>query len=161
RARNSARSQLDRLATRTVEARRTGAALCQRARRQRRRAGERNGPPGQVTSPSSPAASALKATPSAPDAGEPPFSPAAIEEWLRLIAKAGRAHQLYLPNNPIYRGAIDALRAGFGPIWKHTDEFTLAIGETEVRWYDVLVSGESNTEKNADNLAWLLYKDGL
>jgi hypothetical protein len=114
-----------------------------------------------VTSPSSPPASALKATPNAPDSAEPPFPPAPIEEWLRLIAKAGRAHQLYLPNNPIYRGAIDALRAGFRPIWQHTEEFSLTVGETDLRWYDVVVSGDSNTEKNADNLAWLLYKDGL
>jgi HEAT repeat protein len=116
-----------------------------------------------VTSPlpSSPPAGALDSMPAATDAGEPPFAPTVIEEWLRLVAKAGRAHQLYLPNNPIYRGAIDALRAGFGPIWKHTDEFTLAIGETDLRWYGVVVSGESHTEKNADNLAWLLYKDGL
>jgi hypothetical protein len=114
-----------------------------------------------VTSPSSPPTSALKTAPNAPDAAEPPFPPAPIEEWLRLIAKAGRAHQLYLPNNPIYRGAIDALRAGFRPIWQHTEEFSLTIGETDLRWYDVVVSGDSNTEKNADNLAWLLYKDGL
>ncbi|HEY2162877.1 MAG TPA: HEAT repeat domain-containing protein [Gemmatimonadaceae bacterium] len=114
-----------------------------------------------MTSPSSPSASALKTTPNAPDAADAPFAPAPIEEWLRLIAKAGRAHQLYLPNNPIYRGAIDALRAGFRPIWQHTEEFSLAIGETDLRWYDLVVSGDSNTEKNADNLAWLLYKDGL
>ena len=114
-----------------------------------------------MTSPPSPNASALKTTPNPPDAAEPPFAPAPIEEWLRLIAKAGRAHQLYLPNNPIYRGAIDALRAGFRPIWQHTDEFSLTIGETDLRWYDVVVSGDSNSEKNADNLAWLLYKDGL
>ena len=101
-----------------------------------------------MTSPSSPPASALKATPNTPDAAKPPFPPAPIEEWLRLIAKAGRAHQLYLPNNPIYRGAIDALRAGFRPIWQHTEEFSLTIGETDLRWYDVVVSGESNTEKN-------------
>jgi HEAT repeat protein len=114
-----------------------------------------------VTSPSSsPPASTLKATPGS-DASEAPFPSAPIEEWLRLVAKAGRAHQLYLPNNPIYRGAIDALRAGFRPIWQHTDEFSLAVGETDLRWYDIVVSGESNTEKNADNLAWLLYKDGL
>jgi hypothetical protein len=114
-----------------------------------------------VTQQSSPAASVLKTTPTSVAAGDPPFAPAPIEEWLRLIAKAGRAHQLYLPNNPIYRSAIDALRAGFKPIWKQTDEFSLTIGETDLRWYDVIVSGESNTEKNADNLAWLLYKDGL
>ncbi len=114
-----------------------------------------------MTAPSSSPASAVKPTSDAHDASEPPFSSAPIEEWLRLVAKAGRAHQLYLPNNPIYRGAIDALRAGFAPIWKHTDEFTLTVGETDLRWYDVAVSGDSSTEKTADNLAWLLYKDGL
>lgn len=110
--------------------------------------------------PPSPSASSLK-PPGPPDASEPPFPSAPIEEWLRLVAKAGRAHQLYLPNNPIYRSATDALRAGFAPIWKHTDEFTLAINETDLRWYDVVVSGDSNLGKTADNLAWLLYKDGL
>lgn len=99
--------------------------------------------------------------PDAPDASDLPFPPAPIEEWLRLVSKAGRAHQLYLPNNPIYRGAIDALRAGFKPIWARTEEFTLAVGETELRWFDAVVSGDSNLGKTADNLAWLLYKDGL
>lgn len=113
-----------------------------------------------MTPPSSPPASAFKAAPADVDASDLPFPSAPIEEWLRLVAKAGRAHQLYLPNNPIYRGAIDALRAGFRPIWEHTEEFTLSVGETELRWHDVVVSGDGN-EKTSDNLAWLLYKDGL
>ena len=113
-----------------------------------------------MTSPPSPPASAFKGAPADVDASDLPFPSAPIEEWLRLLAKAGRAHQLYLPNNPIYRGAIDALRAGFRPIWEHTDEFTLNVGETELRWFDVVVSGDAN-EKTSDNLAWLLYKDGL
>ncbi len=114
-----------------------------------------------MTVPSSPPASSLKPSADAHDASDLPFPSAPIEEWLRLVGKAGRAHQLYLPNNPIYRGAIDALRAGFAPIWKHTDEFTLIVGETDLRWYDAVVSGDSNMGKTADNLAWLLYKDGL
>jgi hypothetical protein len=115
-----------------------------------------------VTSPPFPATSAFKRPGAdAPDASDLPFAPAPIEEWLRLVAKAGRAHQLYLPNNPIYRSAIDALRAGFAPIWQNTDEFTLTVGETDLRWHDVVVSGESNAGKTADNLAWLFYKDGL
>ena len=114
-----------------------------------------------MTSPTSPPVSSLR-PPSAPsDATELPFPPAPIEEWLRLLAKAGRALQLYLPNNPIYRGAIDALRAGFRPIWAQTDEFTLTVAETDLRWHDAVVSGDSNMGKTADNLAWLLYKDGL
>ena len=90
---------------------------------------------------------------------EPPFSPTPVEELLRLVAKAARAHQLYLPNNPIYRGAIDSLRGGFGALWKETDEITLVIAETEVQWSGVPVTKE--TSKSTDNLAWLFYKDGV
>ena len=90
---------------------------------------------------------------------EPPFSSTPVEELLRLVAKAARAHQLYLPNNPIYRGAIDSLRAGFVALWKETDEVTLVIAETEVQWFGVPVT--KDTSKSTDNLAWLFYKDGV
>lgn len=98
-----------------------------------------------------------------PDPIEPPFSPAPIEELLRRIIKAARAHQLYLPNNPIYQGAIDTLRAGFTPIWAETDELTLSVTEGDLRWYGAVVSeaGGATGTKSADNLAWLFYKDGV
>src|SRR5678816_4067999 len=86
-----------------------------------------------------------------PDLLEPPFSPAPVEQLLRLIIKASRAHQLYLPNNPIYRGAIDALRAGFAAVWNETDELTLTVNETEMRWYGLSVLGDGT--KSSDNLA--------
>jgi len=92
---------------------------------------------------------------------EPPFAPAPVEELLRLVAKAARAQQLYLPNNPIYRGAIEALRAGFVAVWKETDELTLTVLETEIRWYDAVVAGDSGAAKSTDNLAWLFHKDGV
>src|SRR4051794_15162027 len=94
------------------------------------------------------------------EALEPPFSPTPVEELLRLVAKAARAQQLYLPNNPIYRGAIEALRAGFGPIWAETEELPLVFAETEIKFYDVAVAGEGGS-KSADNLAWLFFKDGV
>ncbi len=92
---------------------------------------------------------------------EPPFPAAPVEELLRLLGKAARAQQLYLPNNPIYRGAIDALRAGFGPVWKETDELSLTILETDIRWYDAVVAGDPGAAKSTDNLAWLFHKDGI
>ncbi len=92
---------------------------------------------------------------------EPPFSPTTVEELLRLFVKAARAHQLYLPNNPIYRGALDVLRAAFGPIWAETDELALVIGESEIRWFGAIVAGESGGAKSPDNLAWLFFKDGV
>src|SRR5262249_7175347 len=92
---------------------------------------------------------------------EPPFPPGPVEELLRLLAKAARAQQLYLPNNPIYRGAIDALRAGFVAVWKQTDELPLSILETDIRWYDAIVAGDPSAAKSIDNLAWLFHKDGV
>lgn len=96
-----------------------------------------------------------------PEPQEPPFSPALVEELLRLVVKAARAHQMYLPNNPVYRGAMDALRAGFAPIWAETNELCLVITESEIRWYGAIVAGESGVGKSVDNLAWLFYKDGV
>jgi HEAT repeat protein len=90
---------------------------------------------------------------------EAPFAPAPIEELLRLFVKAGRAHQLYLPNNPIYKQALDALRASFAPIWSQIDEIVLTFTETEIRWFDHPVMTEPT--KSADSLPWLFYKDGI
>jgi HEAT repeat protein len=98
-----------------------------------------------------------------PQAGEldrpPPFEPALVEELLRLFGKAARAHQLYLPNNPIYKSAHDALRAGFVPLWGETDELVLSFTESEVRWEGRSVLSEGS--RGSDSLPWLFYKDGV
>ncbi|HEU4720024.1 MAG TPA: HEAT repeat domain-containing protein [Gemmatimonadaceae bacterium] len=99
-----------------------------------------------------------------PQAGEldrppPPFEPALVEELLRLFGKAARAHQLYLPNNPIYKSAHDALRAGFAPLWEETDDLVLAFTESEVRWEGLTVLSEAS--RGSDSLPWLFYKDGV
>jgi hypothetical protein len=96
-----------------------------------------------------------------PEPQEPPFSPAVVEELLRLVVKAARAHQMYLPNNPVYRGAMDALRGAFTPIWSQVDELALTITESEMRWFGATVAGEPGVGKSAENLAWLFYKDGV
>jgi HEAT repeat protein len=90
---------------------------------------------------------------------EAPFPPAPVEELLRLVVKAGRAHQLYLPNNPIYKGAIDTLRAGFSAVWAQTDELTLTFTESEICWFTHVVLSEPS--KSADSLSWLFFKDGV
>ncbi|PYP67435.1 MAG: hypothetical protein DMD26_04595 [Gemmatimonadetes bacterium] len=78
---------------------------------------------------------------------------------MRLFVKAGRAHQLYLPNNPIYKGALDALRAGFSAIWARTDELPLTFSETEICWFEQVVLSEPS--KSADSLSWMFFKDGV
>jgi hypothetical protein len=102
--------------------------------------------------------------PAALPAGEldrppPPFDPAPVEELLKLFGKAARAHQLYLPNNPIYKSAHDALRAGFLPVWAETEELVLAFTESEVRWEGLAVLSEGS--RGSDSLPWLFYKDGV
>jgi hypothetical protein len=95
----------------------------------------------------------------APTTEEAPFPPGPVEELLRLVVKAGRAHQLYLPNNPIYKGAIEALRGGFSAIWAHVDELTLTFTDSGITWFEHVVLSEPS--KSADSLSWLFFKDGL
>lgn len=86
---------------------------------------------------------------------------AAVEELLRAFMKAARARQLYLPNNPIYRSAIETLRKAFHPVWQQASILTLTIDELELRWEDETVLTDPTGSKSADNLAWLFYKDGV
>ena len=90
---------------------------------------------------------------------EPPFAPTIVEELLRVFVKSLRAHQLYLPNNPIYKSAIDTVRQGFAPIWQRTDELVLSFSESDVRWCGQVVLADES--KSSDSLAWIFYKDGV
>ena len=88
-----------------------------------------------------------------------PFERERVEELLRLFGKATRAHQLYLPNNPVYKAAHDALRAGFAPIFEEAVELTLTFTEAEVKWEGETVLEEQS--KGSDSLPWIFYKDGV
>ena len=82
-----------------------------------------------------------------------------VEEMLRLFARAMRAHQLYLPNNPTYLRAIENARNAFGPIWQETDELRFEVTDTQLTWEGHAVVSE--TDKTSDALPWVLYKDGI
>jgi hypothetical protein len=88
-----------------------------------------------------------------------PFEPGPLQDLLRLFVKAVRAHQMYLPNNPVYRSAVDATRSAFTSVWAHTDDFSLTFSETEIRWCGVPVLAEPS--KSADSLPWTFFKDGI
>jgi hypothetical protein len=90
---------------------------------------------------------------------EPPFDPALIVDLTRAFAKAVRAHQLYLPNNPMHARAIDATREAFGRVWNETDSFVLTISDADLRWHDHVVLEEPG--RNSDSIPWMLYKDGV
>ncbi|MBA3444498.1 MAG: HEAT repeat domain-containing protein [Gemmatimonadales bacterium] len=81
-----------------------------------------------------------------------------VSELIQIMAKALRAFQMYLPNNPIYQRAIQNLRAAFRPIWAATDELVLNVSETELIWEDQVVYRQIN---KSDSIAWTLFKDGM
>ena len=90
--------------------------------------------------------------------GAPPEH-ARVEELLRLFGKAARTHQLYLPNNPVYKTAHEALRAAFAPLFALTDEIALSFLESEVKWEGETVLDEPS--RGSDSLPWIFFKDGV
>src|SRR5687768_13619761 len=87
-----------------------------------------------------------------------------ISDFLKSFDKAVRAHQLYLPNNPMYARAIDSFRAALTELWNTTSSLTIEITESQFRWGSEddddrgFFEGEGRT---SDSLPWLFYKDGI
>jgi hypothetical protein len=90
---------------------------------------------------------------------EPSFPIAYVTDLLKAFVKAVRAHQLYLPNNPMHARSLEAVRETFASLWQHTDELDLQVVETRLEWEGRVVLDEQ--ERTSDNIAWLLYKDGI
>src|SRR2546423_4070441 len=95
----------------------------------------------------------------APAHGEPPFPIVHVTDLLKAFVKAVRATQMYLPNNPMHARSIDAVRDAFNTLWQHTDELVLQVVETRLEWEGRVVLDEA--ERTSDNVAWLLFKDGI
>src|SRR5687768_17240246 len=90
---------------------------------------------------------------------EAPFDPAVVTDAMRAFAKAARAHQLYLPNNPMHARALDAARESFSAVWKETDSLVITIGESALSWHGRVVLEEPG--RNTDSIPWMIYKDGV
>ena len=90
---------------------------------------------------------------------EPPFPVAYVADLLKTFVKAVRAHQLYLPNNPMHARSLEAVKDSFAAIWQHTDELVLQVVETQLKWEGSVVLDEG--DRTSDNIAWLFYKDGI
>jgi HEAT repeats len=85
--------------------------------------------------------------------------PSQIEELLRTLVKGVRAFQMYLPNNPIYQRAVQAVRDAFQPVWSGgLDRLVLQIVETDIVWEEQVVYHQPT---KTDSLAWSLFKDGM
>lgn len=95
----------------------------------------------------------------APEREEPPFAPALVEDMLKMLDKAVRAHQLYMHNNPSYLKALENARRPFGPLWEQTSDLVLQVTETQLLWFGVVV--HDHPDKGGDSLPWLFFKDGL
>src|SRR6266478_4141904 len=90
---------------------------------------------------------------------EPSFPIVYVTELLKAFVKAVRAHQLYLPNNPMHARSLEAVREAFAKLWQQTDEIDLQVVETRLEWEGRVVLDEEG--RTSDNIAWLLYKDGI
>ncbi|GAC1516367.1 MAG: hypothetical protein NVS1B4_10970 [Gemmatimonadaceae bacterium] len=82
-----------------------------------------------------------------------------VGELFRSLVKAVRAHQLYLPNNPMYAKALETVRTAFQQVWAITPELQLVVTETDLRMGETSVFHDG--ERSPDSLPWLLYKDGV
>jgi hypothetical protein len=91
-------------------------------------------------------------------ADEPPLPPPQVEELMNTLGKALRAHQLYLPNNPVYQKSMENLQAAFARIWEATDDLVLDIGETEMRWEGHVVYSQPS---RSESFSWVFFKDGV
>lgn len=84
-------------------------------------------------------------------------------ELLRALARAFRAHQLYLANNPMHARAVDAVRETFARMWSAAvgvHAVTVLVRETELALEDGSVVLEE-ASRGGDALPWLLYQDGI
>ena len=83
---------------------------------------------------------------------------AQVVELISAMAKALRAFQMYLPNNPIYQRAIQNVQAACTPIWAATEELVLTISESEFICEEQVVYRQTNRN---ESLTWSLFKDGM
>jgi len=92
-----------------------------------------------------------------------PVAPAAhvarVTEVLRAVGRAVRAHQLYLPNNPMHARAIDGVREALTALWRDTESIRLGVTESDLVLDETPVLTEG--ERGGESLPWLLYKDGV
>lgn len=91
-------------------------------------------------------------------AAETDLAPTVVEDLLQILVKALRAHQLYLPNNPVYQKSIENLRAAFAPVWAKTPELNLDVYEADLRWAGQVVYSQPSRN---ESIAWIFFKDGV
>lgn len=82
-----------------------------------------------------------------------------VSETLKALGRAVRAHQLYMPNNPMHARAMEAFRDSLLALWTNFDLVELRITEDEFLYDGVAVYTEG--ERGGESLPWMFYKDGI
>lgn len=86
--------------------------------------------------------------------------PSGIDVAFRALARAFRAWQLYLPNNPTRDRALQVARKALTELLSEHDEgFTVTVREHEFAHDDQVIYRD--VERPTDGMPWLLYRDGL
>ena len=81
-----------------------------------------------------------------------------VMHLMQEMVKGLRAVQLYLPNNPVYKRAIENLKRAFDPIWEEFVELDLVVAETDFLLGDDVVLTQPT---KSESIAWVLFKDGV
>jgi hypothetical protein len=89
-----------------------------------------------------------------------PAAPASakIEDFLRILGRTVRAHQLYQGNNPVLERFREAMGQTLERIWSTETEIELRIEENRILWGDHVVFEEASGQ---ENLAFVFFKDGV
>ena len=82
----------------------------------------------------------------------------ALRTLLQSWEKALRTLNMYLPNNPVHRQTIDALREGLSEVWQQLPELALTVSEAGLGWKSECVLP---IEDKSESLAWILFQDGI
>lgn len=98
-------------------------------------------------------------TAAARDADLSPSAIAAIEEALRAFARALRAVQLYLPNNPARAQSVAQARQAFARVWAWSSPLELGVREQALVLDDRVVYHDA--ARGTESLPWLLHRDGI
>lgn len=98
-------------------------------------------------------------TTEARDADLSPSAIAAVEEALRAFARALRAVQLYLPNNPARAQSVAQARQAFARVWAWVSPRELGVRELAFVLDDRVVYHDA--ERSTESLPWLLHRDGI
>lgn len=94
------------------------------------------------------------------DAGTPGADAAAraeVQEVVRGFARALRTHLLYEGSSPALDRFVESLRERMGALWDRLPYLNVQVEEREILWQGTAVY----TPEERDNLAFLLYKDGV